>query len=95
MMVAGVLLCLMALGVYALLLRTTNQLVREVNEADAKVSFSWYRWNKAWRPHRALFPASTLRRDLILRVALCFFLMAAGVLCVGIARIHQNGWPGR
>jgi hypothetical protein len=41
------------------------------------------------------FPASTLRRDLILRFALCFFLMAAGVLFVGIARIHQNGWPGR
>ena len=95
MMVVGILFGLITFVVYVSLLRTTKQLVREVNEADATASFTWFRWNKAWRPHRALFPGSTLRRGVILRFVLCWILMAVGVLCVGIARIHQNGWPGR
>jgi hypothetical protein len=86
---------LVAFAVYASLIQSTNRLVREVNEARPEMNFRWYRWNKAWASHRLLHPDSGVRRSIILRFAVCWILMCAGMICIGLAHIHQYGWPAR
>jgi hypothetical protein len=80
---------LVAFGIYARLVQLTNKLVREVNEGRPEMDLRWYRWNKAWRPHRLLYPASTVRRSIVVCFLLCWLLMCGGLACVGLAQVHR------
>ena len=93
MKITGYLLAFIAFGWYAGLVRAINRLVSEVNQAIPNAKYRWFRWDKAWRPYRRLYPQSALRRSIILYFLASFLFMGAGMACIAVAQIREYGWP--
>lgn len=81
---------------YIWTVRTIWHLVDESKRLGSGVRFNRWRWTPAWKVHRKAYPASPLRRQIVIR-----FLLTCGVGALAVASIAyadilaSGGWPTR
>jgi len=81
---------------YILTVRKIWHLVDESKRLDSRVRFNRWRWTPAWKVHREAYPASPLRRQIVIRFLLTWVVGAVALACVAYADIHASGgWPIR
>lgn len=91
----GIALFAIAFLAYIWTVRTIWLLVDEANRLDSNRRFSRFWWTSAWKTHAAAFPASQLRRQIIVRFPITLGIGAAAMICIAFAEIHAAGLPTR
>ena len=89
MQITGYILLVFAFGSYARLILTIRRLVAESRQMESDTRFNWFWWTPAWKVHRAAYPTSSVRRQIVTGFLLTFALMAAGMTCVAVGSIHD------
>jgi hypothetical protein len=77
---------LMALGfvAYGSILRAIFRLVAETRQLNSDARFNRFWWTPAWKIHRAAYPLSRIRKQIVVLFLLTFILVCAGTACIAI-----------
>jgi hypothetical protein len=86
MQVVGLLFFFLAFVSYAGLVRTILRLVKESRGLNTSARFNCFWWTPAWKIHRAAFPYSPIRRQIISLFLLTFALMMTGTLAIAVSQ---------
>lgn len=81
----GISLIVLALLCYASTIQAIRNLVQDSRRFKPERQFSSLWWLPAWGVHRAGFPASKVRRQIVTRFCLTFAFMIAGMACIGVS----------
>jgi len=92
MTVLSYMLFLWAFVTYFLLLKQIMHLVQESKKTNSTVRFNRFWWIPAWKVHRAEYPASPIRRNIIGLFAVTFVLMISATVCMAF-ELLAKGWP--
>ncbi len=80
---------------YIWTVRTIWRLVDESKPLGSGIRFNRWRWTPAWKVHRASYPESPLRKQIIIRFLLTWAFGILALACKVYADIHSSGWPRR
>ena len=89
MKIAGLIFFLGALISYLAIWRSIAQLVKESRQAEPDTHLSRIWWLPAWDIHQINYPASPVRRQIILRFVWTAILMTLAMACIGYSLIHS------
>ncbi|WP_433969314.1 hypothetical protein [Tunturiibacter gelidiferens] len=64
------------------------QLVDESRQANPDKNFSRFWWLPAWQVHKNCYPASDVKRKIVLRFIATFALLGAATACFGYSMFH-------
>ena len=82
MKIAGYVLFVIALFFYVMIVRSIGRLVTEVSQLNPGVRINRFWWPLALKPHRSAYPASNVRKRIILGFPLTIALLLASVVCL-------------
>ena len=88
---AGFALFAVAAVLYIWTVRTIWHLVNESKRLGSGVRFNRWRWTPAWKVHRAAYPASALRRQIVIGFLLTWGVGVLALACIAYADIHASG----
>ena len=80
---------------YCFTVRTIWRLVDDVRKDKPDRTFSRFWWLPAWTYHRRAFPLSPLRKQIVTRFILTFFLMMLAMFIYAYSDIRTHGWPAQ
>jgi hypothetical protein len=90
MTITGYVLFMVAFVYYAAIWFLIWQLVSKSRQVSPDKHFSRLCWLPAWRVHRNNFPASNLRRKVVMRFVMTFALLIAAMACVGYSMLRAH-----
>jgi hypothetical protein len=90
MTIIGYLLVGLAFLSYGTIMQAVFSLVAEARRLNSGVRFNRLWWTPAWKIHRAAYPTSPARKQIVLRFLLTFALMFAGMTCLAMNIVHGS-----
>jgi hypothetical protein len=82
MKVAGYMLFAVALLFYVAIVRSIRRLISEVRQLNTGVRFNRFWWPLALKAHRNAYPASNVRKRIVVGFPLTIALLLASVECL-------------
>ena len=90
MAIIGYVLVGLAFLSYGTIIQAVFRLVAEARRLNSGVRFNRFWWTPAWKIHRAAYPESPARKQIVLRFLLTFALMFAGMTCLAMKIVHGS-----
>ena len=87
MKIAGYLLFVIALFFYVVIVHSIRRLVAEVRQLNNGARINRFLWPLALKAHRSAYPASNVRKLIIVGFPLTIALLLAAVAC-----LHNASW---
>ena len=82
-------LFLVALVFYVQTWRSIKRLVTEARQTGNTARFNLLWWTPARRVHREAYPASPVRKQILLNFSLAFVFLLAAMACVAVADLKR------